>query len=289
MQASDSYATNQYEIRVYGIRRSGNHAIASWILSHFNGVTVHLNDTREKISSDPYKAFAQVFVQGMSFWKCKPKITSFLKHQLKRSPRMLFVRSDSTVNIEYIRAYHPKALSMLSFEDHPLGDEGDHLFARDYQTYVGSSETIKNVVILRDVYNLFASLLKSKMMHKGNCSKFVTLYKAYAGAYLRHASESPDPTIFVNYNQWCMEADYRIEIANQIGFDTLGSAFQEISHMGGGSSFDKLNARQDPGKLQGTQHRWKNFVDDPFYRSIFQDEELKHLSDQIFGNIAGAF
>ncbi|MDY6781232.1 MAG: hypothetical protein SW833_01525 [Cyanobacteriota bacterium] len=278
--------TNKHEIRVYGIKRSGNHAIIYWIFKHFNGAVVHLNNVGLTPDPDPYKSFALMSVKGMSFWKCKPKITSFLKYQINQPTKMIFVRVDPKVNIEYIRAYRPKECLILSFENKIFDSSSENLCLsnRDYSAYVGESERVVNIVILRDAYNLFASLLKSKMMRSKNCSKFVNLFKQYARIHLGESSTFPDPTICINYNQWCVDNNYRVDVANKIGFNTSGSPFLEVEHFGGGSSFDKLAARRNPQKLQNTAYRWRSFIDDPLYRSIFQDEELRYLSTQVFGN-----
>jgi hypothetical protein len=53
---------NKHEIRVYGIRRSGNHAIISWIFQHFGETVVHLNDIKIARNIDPYKSFSQVLI-----------------------------------------------------------------------------------------------------------------------------------------------------------------------------------------------------------------------------------
>jgi hypothetical protein len=59
-----------------------------------------------------------------------------------------------------------------------------------------------------------------------------------------------------------------------------------ITHHGGGSSFDKqsLDGRAKQMNVLG---RFQAFIDVPAYRNIFQDREIKKLSEQIFGAIEG--
>ena len=277
-------ATNQTEIRVYGIRRSGNHAIISWIFQHFNHTVVHLNDVR-KHHVDPYQAFSQVSVKGMSFWNCKPKLTSYIKHKIQKRSLMEFTIVDPAVNVEYIRNYDPKECLIVSYEDYPLDKRNLHIYDQEHDQYVGKSDRILNVVILRDAHNLCASLIKAGFMTNRNHAKFTDLFKEYSRILLGQTPDSSLPLICINYNQWCIDRRYRIEVAEQIGFHTTGDPFLKVSHKGGGSSFDKLAASKQPEKLKNTLHRWKALEDNPLYQSIFQDEELTYLSNQVFGNI----
>ena len=60
----------------------------------------------------------------------------------------------------------------------------------------------------------------------------------------------------------------------------------EVSKVAGGSSFDgtSISAGELHKKLE---ERWKNYVADPAFRTIF-DEELIDLSVQIFGETEAA-
>jgi hypothetical protein len=200
---------------------------------------------------------------------------------------MLFVQSDSKVNIDYIREYHPKNCLILSFEDYKLNDHNHlNIFDKYQSTYVGASDRRLNIVILRDAYNLFASLMNSEFMDSKNHSKYVNLFKEYARIHLGIFPKFSDPIICINYNKWSTDNNYRIETAHKIGFYTSGDPCLDVSSMGGGSSFDKLTARTDPKKLLNTLNRWQTYIHNPLYFSLFEDEELKTLSNKIFGNIS---
>ncbi len=277
--------TNKHEIRVFGLRRSGNHAVISWILQNFPAPAVHLNDLRDR-SLDPYQAFSQVSVKGLNFWSCKPKLTSFLKYQWQRPPLVEFTVVDPKLNVEYIRNFRPKECLIVSYEDYELTAANLQRYDADRDRYVGSSDRIVNVAILRDAYNLFASLLKVGFLRRDNRDALIALFKQYARVHLGEVPDTPFPLVCINYNRWCEEADYRIAIAKQIGFETSGEPFLKVSHKGGGSSFDRLAAQDNPGKLKQTRERWRRVADRPDYRAIFQDEELRSLSDRVFGPIA---
>lgn len=277
-------ATNKTEIRVYGIRRSGNHAIISWIFQHYQNTVVHLNDVR-KHHIDPYQAFSQVSLKGMNFWKCKPRLSSYMKHKFQKRSLMEFTIVDPAINVEYIRAYEPKDCLIVSYEDYPLNESNLHRYDDDHDEYVGTSDRILNVVILRDAHNLCASLIKAGFMTDRNHAKFTKLFKSYSRIHLGQEPKSSLPLVCINYNQWCIDREYRINVAEQIGFQTTGDPFLKVSHKGGGSSFDKLAASQQPEKLKNTLHRWKALEDNPLYSAIFQDKELIDLSSQVFGSM----
>jgi hypothetical protein len=198
---------------------------------------------------------------------------------------MEFVVVDPRLNVEHIRNYSPKECLILSYEDYELKHKNLSLFSKKHDDYVGGSRKTSKILILRDPYNLFASLLKAGFMHEGNHSRFVDLFKEYAHTYIEMMKCSDNIFICVNYNQWCVDENYRIQLAQKIGFLTDGSQHFFVSNKGGGSSFDGVRMSEQTLKSNANLQRWRHFVEDSFYRYLLQDTELRRLSDEIFGSV----
>ena len=283
-QHSMASVKNQNELRVFGIRRTGNHGIISWIIDGYPGTVVHLNNVK-KYHPDPYVSFGMVTVKNVSFWQCKPSVIGLMKHKLKRRKTAQFMSNDPKLRIDRIRNLIDKQCLIHSYENYRLNDKHFTLFDEQRKNYVGTSENRYEVLILRDSYNLFVSLLKSGMMNAKNKDYLVETYKQYAREFTNRTQLISGKLVCIKYNQWFMDKNYRQEIANKLGFETSGQAFTKVPSEGGGSSFDAREFNNQAHQ-QKVLERWKYFIGDSFYKDLFKDTELCELSDEIFGIVA---
>ena len=139
--------------------------------------------------------------------------------------------------------------------------------------YLGNSRKRLEVLILRDPFNLFASLLESQMMKKNyeDKHKYMELYKGYGREYLQQSQSKNIHRVYVNYNQWFLSQEYRINLAEKLGFTTSGEPYEKVAHQGKGSSFDELKLKNNATQMKVIE-RWKNYKNDEFYRGIFMDK-----------------
>lgn len=283
--------TNINEIRVLGIRRSGNHAIISWIIDNYPGRVVHLNDILFEKGQDPYYCLRnRITIKKLPYWRCYPEfsqktLTSTIKYFINIDEVFTLQIRDKLVNIEYIRRAKKDCL-IYSYEDICSGDSRLELFDQKYKDYLGQSQKRLEVLILRDPFNLFASLLQSGMLKRTNEDrhKYIELYKSHSREFLSQYQGERIPKIYINYNEWFMNREYRINLAQKLGFETNGENYQKVATQGKGSSFDRLNYRYNATQMKVIE-RWKNYKNDSFYQEIFQDEELQEISQKIYGNI----
>ncbi|MEL4896323.1 hypothetical protein [Crocosphaera sp. Alani8] len=175
---------------------------------------------------------------------------------------------------------------IYSYEDIYPNDERLQYFTEQYQNFIGLSLKRYEILILRDPYNLFASLIKSNMIDpsKEDYKTYINLYKAYAKEFIA----APDfngglQRIYLNYNHWFVDPKYRIHIAQNLGFESIGEAYNRVATMKG-SSFDGLNLDHKAQEMKVLE-RWKEFQDNVFWQTIFQDAELVELSNEIFGEV----
>lgn len=168
---------------------------------------------------------------------------------------------------------------VLSYEDWELDHPKMPRLLRPTERGTDHGVPSYRVFLLRDPFNLFASLLYSKRMNQQNSPYYVRTWKQYAREYLGRTSFLGSAAVGVSYNEWRDSEEYRLSLCRRLGLPEDPKSFTHVASTGGGSSFDGLAG--DAGQLR-TEERWKHFADDKFYLSLF-DEELRGLSREAFG------
>ncbi len=70
--------------------------------------------------------------------------------------------------------------------------------------------------------------------------------------------------------------DYRKKIAFQLKLKFDDSGIDEVSNLGGGSSFDRCEFNKQGSKMD-ILNRWRNFSEDMSYRILLNNEELNRV------------
>jgi hypothetical protein len=255
---------NQKEIRVTGMKRSGNHAIINWIWKQQgdDGV-MHLNNIPAKYN--PYRFLYEHFGNDK-------------------------LRQESEGN------FSQKDLLIYSYEDQTLEDISDLKFAKKHDIYLGKSLESYDVLILRDPFNCFASRAK-KFAHRFNAvdnPNIVTeksqasakLWISYAKEYLGETHYLKNKKIPINFNLWTTDQEYRRELASKLNLEFSDAEFDRVKGAGGGSSFEGLSKRYE-GSTMKVNERWKLMADHPYMVAMLENKELIAYSNKIFGHIAG--
>lgn len=79
----------------------------------------------------------------------------------------------------------------------------------------------KSIVILRDIYDVVQDILEVTVKNVDNIiANQIELFEEYAEEYLEESHKLMDNhKLFINYNKWCCDLEYRNEIAKQLGFE----------------------------------------------------------------------
>ena len=259
--ASGSQRTiNQKEIRVIGLRRTGNHAVINWIISQQAGKSFHINNVA--VGTNPYR---------------------------QKSDNL---RRYHPEHIKMANVYRRQAVGNLierdclihSYEDWSLQQIAQPQFERNLSLYLGRSAQRLDVLILRDPFNLFASRLKQGFVAtRASGATMVDLWLAYAKAFIgeNHPLQNP---IFVNYNRWFTEKAYRQKLAAQLGLTFSDAGLEQVTAFGGGSSFEGTRVS---GQSLDVTNRWRAFANDPAFQHLFNNEAVWDYSERIFGHIPG--
>ena len=252
---------NQKELRVVGMRRTGNHAIITWIERQQPGTAYHLNNVAA--GTNPYR------YKSNNLRRYHPqhgKMAAVYQRQAEGN----LIKRDCLI---------------LSYEDWGLEQVTQPRFERNRTLYLGKSAQQRDVLILRDPFNLFASRLKQNFVDtKSKTASMVDMWLAYAREFTGESSYLQPDRVCINYNRWFADVSYRRELADQLGLVFSDAGLRYVPPLGGGSSFSGTRHSGQAGCLDVT-NRWRHFADNPAFRQLFQNEEIWHYSQQIFGDL----
>lgn len=249
-----SEVVNKKEIRIVGLRRSGNHAIINWIRKQQKGEVLHLNNVRA--GKNPYRVLYH----------------HYRTDRLRQEALGYFTKKDCLIS---------------SYEDYNLEDITDKNFAKKHDLYLGKTEQRYDVIIIRDPFNLLASRLqKGYTSIKSNQNTVIDLWIAYAKEYLGETQFLQNNKIGINYNQWFLDVAYRQQIASRLNLEFSDAGLEKVKGQGGGSSFDGLEFQGKASNMD-VLGRWKNFASDDLYKKMLDNQELVEYAEKIFGHIPG--
>ena len=298
--------TNNLEIRFFGLRRSGNHAIINWLGAQSPHQIYYL-DCCPNDGGDPFRTGKPTEHRD------EPELKNIFCHLAK-----LKFASSSVIDKERRKQ---KKILLYSYEDFDFKKFKKYELPINREQIVGKSKKQIDILLLRDIYNWLASKLfikphrdKQDMTYQRfeknrkykspwfkyysgweedakdiyglnyvNLDRFMSIYKGYAKEILN--SLLLQNMVFINFNRWFIDKEYRKEIIESIGFSFTDKGKDIISRKGGGSSFDGYDYDGCATKMDMLE-RWKYFKDNNLYWYILEyfKEEVE-LSNTIFGNI----
>jgi len=284
----DESPTNELELRVYGLMRSGNHAIIEWILGLFPGEKTCFLNNVDHGQNDPYSSARKSIIGG--FDSADPQ-------QCQREAKKVLIYS-------YEDRKH------LQKTGTPFLDSVfDPAFESSREDFLGPSLRRRDVLILRDPFNCFASrmaMIQDRGANGGmrQLPEIAQNWKALARRALQLADGHAETEMVILFNEWIRSRDYRERIASALGGQYCEANMHRISRFGGGSSFtpNRSYRRWSGGRffhylqqwiVPGRQHaemlthRWKNLRDNESFRSLFRDPEILQLSEALFGEVPG--
>lgn len=224
---------------VFGMKRSGHHAIINWILNHYDSF-IYYNNCIIKNNKLHYTEKNGIIKNGTP----------------------------------------PYEIKLLSFEDRK------NINQSSIKSISKIKKPIKNILIIRDAYNNYASRFEKKI-NKSNANWVknwhnyddVEIWKNYAKEFIGETNYLN--AIKINYNLWFQDIEYRKEISKNFGVFT-DKGFEEVPKFGNGSSFDYKKFDNHAQKMKVLE-RWKNFYNDSnYYKKIVLDKEIKELNEKIF-------
>ena len=258
--------TQKNQIRIVGLSRSGNHAVINWIIHQLQGKYCFLNCTEPKYN--PFYTSRPLSEEGKTF-----------KTNIK----------DFDLEAEQQGNFSEKDYLLFSHEDCFLGNMDTRKNRAQIESWIGKAEEKRNILVLRDPFNMFASRAKSGLLlghqthHGARPISTLTLrriYKQHAREFLREKKNLKD-LIPINFNEWNSSVEYRANIAKDLDLEFMDEGYKKVEKTAGGSSFDGVAFSGNPHKMN-LQDRWENYKNDDSYWELF-DAEIADYSEKIFG------
>jgi hypothetical protein len=273
---SNEAIVNRLKIRVCGLRRAGNHAIINWIIQQSNGNVVHLNDIF--LRENPYRfAFEGLQTKNPQFyWKA---------YRIRSNPLYAGENYMELLKNEMRRDFIKKDMLIYSLEDYRLKLMKKRSIYKKHLLFFGGSEMQRDILILRDPYNLLASRLKHKhigLKTRSVLRSFAEMWIDYAKEFLGETNHLKNNKFLINYNQWSRNYSYRKELAENLGLNFTDAGFNNITNYGGGSSFNGTN----PNQKLDVAARWKAFTNDPVYLKALSQKDLIKYADRIYPELS---
>jgi hypothetical protein len=259
---------NSLEIQIFGLRRSGNHAVIAWIAQQYSSPIVFLNNARP--FSDPFTAYL-----------------------MGRVPNAIPHRKLDADKAERLRA-QKKELLLISYEDVAIRKLSKRELLPEKQLWLGESGRCRRLLLLRDFYNWIASRVRL-LENKGKLTDDILdkvgvqigLWIMYAREFVgetRHLQSIE--TVPVRFDRWSDDEPYRLEILERLGIAVLNNTRLVVPKAGGGSSFDGTRFSGSAESMD-IQNRWK-YLELSEYRPLLQQiaqrrEEIDEYNRKIFG------
>lgn len=189
------------------------------------------------------------------------------------------------IDRENLRKYRVKDLFIHSYEHYDLSNIIKPWFEERREEFLGKSEHRFDILILRDPYNNFASLIKKEesINLSKNPDAIIKKWIEHAKEYLGLSNYFQN-RISISYNEWFTNKAYRQKIAEALGLVFTDAGINMVPNVGKGSSFDKVNYAGQASQMN-VLSRYKVFLDHPIMLKVLANKELNELSEEIFGSI----
>lgn len=258
--------TNCLEIQFFGLMRSGNHGVISWLCRNMPSRALFLNNVTH--FRDPFSNQHNAVI---------PNTYSYLNPLTEETiAKFRSMKKDFLV-------YSYENLNLLQLKNREL--------VQDRERLIGTSRRLARIVLIRDLWNNLAS--RAKLLEKQNRSPedvntilegTARLWKIYAHEVLGRTKLLGD-AIVIQYNRWTVDEDYRAGLLKAIGLKVINPSIDHVPNVGGGSSFDGTSL-SGAAKSMRTDNRFHHLYQDRFaavLERLRSDKELIALNEEIFG------
>jgi len=264
----NKYLTER-EIHVCGLQRTGQHAIAVWVMGHFdkicfkNGMT-SLNTPLPRSITPPFWYF-DLNKDGFTWAENNDRV-------LKKGQDAIILGTEyNSGNIELNEDLN------INRKMHAKENDVDEFSKKQHY-----------ILVLRSPWNQLASILSWKeRWYLKNKERFISGWIKSAKEFTGRTNLLPEPKVCINYDKWFSDVNYRKELSNKLELDFTDRGLNVVMPIGWGnkgSSFDRMdytNNAQDMKVLD----RWKKYKNDnvQFTDVLKMNKELRELSEEIFG------
>jgi len=254
----DDRVVNKNEWCILGLMRSGNHALINWIMNQTTERSCFFNNIN--LRKNPFVSLVE-----------EKKLQEAYK-LLNKGKKVYNFVEESQGNFEQ------KDYFIYSLEDPNFPAFLNSPFFKSRKPFVGKARVFYFILILRDIFNNFASRMKNRRNCNQNIiSTWLNLAKEFVGE-----TNFLSPKICVNFNEFFTDVKVRKKLASELGLKFDDKGIQNIlPQYGGGSSFDGIKYQ---GKIfeMKVNERWRHYANIPLFKSLVKNKEVVRLNSLIF-------
>ncbi|WP_293576505.1 hypothetical protein [Phaeobacter sp.] len=248
-------------LRMVGMRRSGNHAIANWLQRNAStGKALFLNNCRA--GRDPFRHHNGLEVSGH-------RCSAPLEHAAEEAG--------------------PDAMLLLSYEDTTLGRAHAD---RDLSGPLSDQAFDHSVLVYRSFLNWSASLLAKLRRNPRyrSADRAAVMMRSIAtyGDLLAEVVAAQDQaqargSVAICYDHWVESDLYRAQRLQALGLEVRDNSLGMVQAYGGGSSFQP---KATTATELDVMNRWRGMAKDPEYRAVLS---LAALDDVFVSRLTSLF
>jgi len=245
------------------LRRSGGHAVALWLMGHYDCSALSNANTW----GNPHFK--------ITTWMLPDATSTQSDGTVRRGLRSSTGGLDPRVVADAVdgRAI-PKQLMIVSYEDPDL----TRSFPEQWSAVFPPVNTHHRVLVIRSFYNHIASRIaymrtRKVFAHPGYKPDRVQWWK-------QHAREALCPLYkVVAFDSWFHSASYRRMVEERLSLPCNDRHLLTVGSDGSGSSFDKTSFNGQAQRMD-VLHRWQSVQ---FPDEVLQDNEAREMNHALFG------
>jgi hypothetical protein len=255
-----TYLTER-EINVVGIQRTGQHAITSWTIGHFDSVCY------KNCMSQLGRRKGRSSGVESPFWLFEPKERdSWIEaNQIPKNQDAIVLGTEFTIFDVGLNPAIPEQKKLIC----------------DFHGVDEFSKRRDNMLVIRNPYNQYASVLKwGKNKLLSSPGSFSKMWKKMANECIGITNFFENKVV-VNYDCWFSDVEERKLIEGQLDLPRDDSRIDIVMKIGHGrswgSSFDGMKTKKSAQKMN-VLNRWESVKDDVRFIELCKDERLAELA-----------
>lgn len=241
-------------VRLLGMPRSGTHAVMNWLAYRLGKTGCYIEEKQ----------------------KCDYEIPPSGSSDLPAFSN----------GVDAVSSDHPKDFLIHGFEWRPCNSVFNPHLEHLFRPGMGGFKRKLNVLVLRDPYNLAASMRNKRtdnawrpLNAQRKAMSMLRMWTDHAVWFLEH-KDDPD-CLCINYNEWFVSEEYRQSICEKADVDYDERGLDDVSSYAAGSSFDGTTKR---GREMAVLDRWQTQLNDDLYLWMFARwPEVREMSRLVFG------
>lgn len=248
---------------IFGVKRTGNHAIINWLIPQIGDVVRFFNDQH------------YFFVDSTKFDE-----HHMAEHVLQLGVGRIFINNEKKRHNEVYLEEYSNVDNIISFEGLKFGEmfprkdqwiNDFNVAVKRFSRKLEISDDITYIIILRNPWNFVASQIKWREMRPeyDRYNIDIDVWEEFYGLYL----EKNQPNAhFIIYDKWFIDINYRKKISKELGIKFNDINLNKVATTGGGSTFDKM---EFDGKAQemNVLFRYKQMMDNKKMLNFIESEK----------------